>query len=70
MKRGFYRATYRVINLLEDKIENEKSWMDQEGYALASARVTNILRDLIGEIHRLEDEIEEDRRVFKLKVRG
>jgi hypothetical protein len=70
MKRGFHRATHKVINLLEDKIEAEKSWMDQKGYTLASARLTNILRNLIGEIYSLKDEFEEENRVFKLRVRG
>jgi hypothetical protein len=70
MKKGFYRATHKVINLLEEKIEAEKSWLDQEGYALSSARMMNVLRDIIGEISMLEDIMEEENRIFKLKIKG
>lgn len=70
MKKGFYRATYSVISLLENKIETEKSWVEQRGYNLASARMINVLRGLIGEIYTLEDIVQEENKVYKLKVRG
>ncbi len=69
MKKGFYRATHKVINLLESKIEAEKSWADQRGYTLSSARMVNVLGNLIGEISTLEDIVEEEDRVYKLKIK-
>ena len=57
MKKEYYYATTEVIALLEKKIEAEQSWIKQGGgYALASARITNVLRDLIGEICDLGNE--------------
>ncbi|MEI7749769.1 MAG: hypothetical protein WCJ25_02095 [Candidatus Moraniibacteriota bacterium] len=60
MKKGFHHARYEVIALLDKRIEAEKVWMSQEeGYALSSARIMNILRELISEVHTLQDEMEE-----------
>lgn len=59
MKKEYYYATTEVIALLEKRIEAEQSWMKQgEGYALASARITNVLRELIGEICDLGNQAE------------
>ena len=60
MREGYYRATRQVVRLLEEKIENEKSWEGQKGYALASARMVNVLKKLIGEIYTMDDIMEED----------
>ena len=68
MKEGYYRATRQVVRLLEEKIENEKSWEGQKGYALSSARLINVLGKLIGEIYTLDDVMEEDK-FYRLKVR-
>lgn len=59
-----HNVTKKMIKILEEKIEAENSWIGQSGYTLSSARIVNVLRDLVCEIYKLEKVPDEKEAAF------